>query len=65
MLTNGVTLKLITCIWGETGHGIINAYQVLQNNPSDTALLKSGVKKHKRLFRKRLKAGASDHGFYS
>jgi len=50
---------------GETDHGIITTYQVLQDNPSDTALLKSGIKGHKRLFRKRLKAVAGDRGFYS
>ena len=50
---------------GETDHGIITTYQVLEGNPSDTTLLKSGVKGHKRLFRKRLKAVAADRGFYS
>jgi IS5 family transposase len=50
---------------GETDHGIISTYQVLQDNPSDTARLKPGVKGHKRLFRKRLKAVAGDRGFYS
>jgi len=50
---------------GETDHGIITTYQVLQDNPSDTTLLKPGVKGHKRLFRKRLKAVAGDRGFYS
>ena len=37
---------------GETDHGIITTYEVLKENPADTALLKSGVRKHKRLFRK-------------
>jgi len=50
---------------GETDHGIISTYQVLEDNPSDTALLKPGVKGHKRLFHKRLKAVAGDRGFYS
>jgi len=50
---------------GETDHGIITTYQVLKGNPSDTALLKPGVKGHRRLFRKRLKAVATDRGFYS
>jgi len=50
---------------GETDHGIISTYDVLDDNPSDTALLKSGVKGHRRLFRKRLKAVAGDRGFYS
>ena len=50
---------------GETDHGIITTYEVLKENPSDTTLLKSGIKGHKRLFRKRLKAVAADRGFYS
>jgi len=50
---------------GETDHGIISTYQVLEDNPSDTALLKPVIKGHKRLFRKRLKAVAGDRGFYS
>jgi len=50
---------------GETDHGIITTYDVLEENPSDTALLKPVVKRHKRLFRKRLKAVAADRGFYS
>ena len=50
---------------GETDHGIITTYDVLEENPSDTALLKPGVKGHRRLFRKRLKAVAGDRGFYS
>jgi IS5 family transposase len=50
---------------GETDHGIITTYEVLRENPSDTALLKSGVRGHKRLFRKRLRAVATDRGFYS
>jgi IS5 family transposase len=50
---------------GETDHGIITIYQVLDENPSDTALLKPVVRGHRRLFRKRLKAVAGDRGFYS
>ena len=50
---------------GETDHGIITTYQVLDENPSDTALLKPAVRGHRRLFRKRLKAVAGDRGFYS
>jgi len=50
---------------GETDHGIITTYDVLEENPSDTALLKAVVKGHRRLFRKRLKAVAGDRGFYS
>ena len=50
---------------GETDHGGITTYQVFEGNPSDTTLLKSGVKGHRRLFRKRLKAVAADRGFYS
>ncbi len=50
---------------GETDHGIITAYEVLKENPSDTDLLKPAVRGHRRLFRKRLKAVAADRGFYS
>jgi len=50
---------------GETDHGIITMYAVLEDNPSDTTLLKPAVKGHRRLFRKRLKAVAADRGFYS
>jgi hypothetical protein len=50
---------------GETDHGIITTYDVLEENPSDTTLLKSAVKGHRRLSRKRLKAVAGDRGFYS
>jgi len=50
---------------GETDHGIISTYDVLEENPSDTALLKPAVRGHRRLFRKRLKAVAGDRGFYS
>jgi len=50
---------------GETDHGIISTYHVVEDNPSDVALLKPAVKGHKRLFRKRLKAVTGDRGFYS
>jgi IS5 family transposase len=50
---------------GETDHGIISTYEVLAENPSDVTLLKVGVKGHRRLFRKRLKAVAGDRGLYS
>lgn len=50
---------------GETDHGIITTYNVLEENPSDTALLKPVVRGHRRLFRKRLKSVAGDRGFYS
>ena len=50
---------------GETDHGIITTYDVLEENPSDTALLKDAVRGHRRLFRKRLKAVTGDRGFYS
>jgi IS5 family transposase len=50
---------------GETDHGIITTYEVLEENPSDTALLKPAVRGHRRLFRKRLKAVAGDRGLYS
>jgi len=50
---------------GETEHGIISTYEVLAENPSDVTLLRRGVKGHRRLFRKRLKAVAGDRGLYS
>jgi hypothetical protein len=50
---------------GETDHGIITTHEVLEENPADATLLKRGVKRHRRLFRKRLKAVAADRGFYS
>ena len=50
---------------GETDHGIITTHKVLEENPADATLLKTGVKGHRRLFRKRLKAIATDRGFYS
>lgn len=50
---------------GETDHGIITVYKVLEDNPPDVSLLKTGVMGHRRLFRKRLKAVATDRGFYS
>jgi len=50
---------------GETDHGIITTYEVFEGNPSDTALLKPAVRGHRRLFRKRLRAVATDRGFYS
>jgi hypothetical protein len=50
---------------GETDHGIISSYEVLKDNPADTGVLKRGIKGHRKLFRKRLKAVAGDRGFYS
>jgi IS5 family transposase len=50
---------------GETDHGIISTYDVLAENTADVTLLKAGVRGHRRLFRKRLKAVAGDRGFYS
>ena len=50
---------------GETDHGIITTYNVLDENPADVTVLKAGIKGHRRLFRKRLKAVAGDRGFYS
>ena len=50
---------------GETDHGIITTYDVLEENPSDTTLLRDAVRGHRRLFRKRLKAVAGDRGLYS
>lgn len=45
--------------FGETDRDIICTYQVLEEKPTDTALLKLGVDGHKRLFRKKLKAVAA------
>jgi IS5 family transposase len=50
---------------GDTDHGIITTHGVVEGNPADATLLKTGVKGHRRLFRKRLKAVATDRGFYS
>lgn len=50
---------------GETDQGIISTYEVLAENPADVTLLQTGVKGHRRLFRKRLKAVAGDRGLYS
>lgn len=50
---------------GETDHGIITTYKVVQENPADTTLLKPAVQGHKRLFRRTLKAVAADRGFSS
>jgi transposase, IS5 family len=50
---------------GETDHGIITAYKVLEGNPEDSSLLKTVVRRHRRLFRKRLRAVAGDRGMYS
>jgi IS5 family transposase len=50
---------------GETDHGVITTYKVLEGNPPDTTLLKTAVRGHRRLFGKRLKAVAADRGFYS
>jgi IS5 family transposase len=50
---------------GETDHGIITTHVVLEENPADATLLKTGVKGHRRLFRKRLQSVATDRGFYS
>ena len=50
---------------GETDHGIITTYEVVQENPADTTLLKPAVQGHKRIFRRKLKAVATDRGFSS
>ncbi len=50
---------------GETDRGIITTYRVLEGNPSDNTLLCPGVKGHRRLFRKRLRAVTADRGFQS
>lgn len=50
---------------GETDKGIISTYQVFEGNPADNTLLCPGVKGHRRLFRRRLKAVSGDRGFQS
>ena len=50
---------------GETDKGIITTYRVFEGNPADNTLLCAGVKGHRRLFRKRLKAVTADRGFQS
>jgi IS5 family transposase len=50
---------------GETDRGIITTYRVLEGNPPDSSLLKTVVRGHRRLFRKRLRAVAGDRGMYS
>ncbi len=50
---------------GETDHGIITAHAAFEGNPADATLLKTAVRWHRRLFRRRLKAVAADRGFYS
>ena len=50
---------------GDADHGIITTYELLGENPADVTVLKSAVRGHRRLFRKRLKAVAGDRGFYS
>jgi IS5 family transposase len=50
---------------GETDHGIITTHKVFEENPADATLLKTAVRGHRRLFRRRLKAVATDRGFYS
>jgi len=50
---------------GETDHGIITTHKVLEENPTDSRLLTTAVRGHRRLFRRRLKAVAADRGFYS
>jgi IS5 family transposase len=50
---------------GESDHGIITTYEVVTENPADVKLLKDGVAGHRHLFRRRLKAVATDRGFYS
>jgi IS5 family transposase len=50
---------------GETDHGIITTYKILAENPADVTLLRTGVKGHRRLFRRRLKVVAGDRGLYS
>jgi IS5 family transposase len=50
---------------GETDKGIITTYQVVEGNPADSNLLRPGVKGHRLLFRRRLKAVTADRGFQS
>ncbi len=50
---------------GETDKGIITTYRVLGDNPADSSLLRIGVKAHRRLFRRRLRAVTGDRGFQS
>lgn len=50
---------------GETERGIITTYQVLEGNPSDSGLVRPGVREHRRLFRKRLRVVTADRGFQS
>ena len=50
---------------GETDKGIITTYQVVEDNPPDNTLIRLGVKGHRRLFRKRLRAVTADQGFHS
>ena len=51
--------------FGESEHGIITFYQVTEENSADNKLLPEVVKGHKRLFRRRLGAVATDRGFHS
>lgn len=50
---------------GETDKGIITTCRVLEGNPADSTLLRPGVKGHRRLFRRRLRAVTGDRGFQS
>lgn len=52
-------------LFGETDRGIISTYQVFEGNPADTSLLRPGVRGHRRLFHRRLKAVSGDRGFQS
>jgi IS5 family transposase len=51
--------------FGESEHGIVTFYEVMEGNSADNKLLPVIVKGHKRLFRRRLKAVAADRGFHS
>lgn len=50
--------------FGEAEYGIIITYQVLEGNLTDSRLLSNGVTEHKWLFRRRLRAVATDRGFH-
>ncbi len=50
---------------GRLTTALLPPHKVFQENPSDATLLKTAVRGHRQLFRKRLKAVAADRGFYS
>ncbi len=48
----------------ETDYGIITTHKALEYNPANVTSLKTSVKGHRRLFRKKLKELVTDRGFY-